>query len=189
MLRSLLLLLCLTVSAACQEVPRGWLVTMDDLKSHWPARYHFNRAEEKLTSSPGLTISSYRYQYVNRLKGVVIYDSLTRSNSKLKAEFGYATFGFAAHHNGDSQSVDYSKQIKAGDASQCRLLHSDVWVFAYRKNRIWGALVIGGLKLKPEEMSHEVKAWVNRVEVMETRRKNQSGSLWSFFRKKPQVHH
>lgn len=161
---------------------------MDNLKSHWPAGYHLNRTEEKISSRPGLTITTYRYQYMDRRNAVLIYDSVTHSNSKLKTELGYSTFDFASQHSGDklNQSVDYSSQIKAGDASQCRLQRdSGIWIFAYRKNRMWGALVIGGMKLEPQEMSRQVKAWVGRVEAAETRRKAQSRGLWPLFKKKP----
>ena len=173
-------LLHLTLVAIAQDARRAWVLTTDDFRARWPAHYRVKPADEKLEAKEFMGIGAYMYYYMDKQVPIVIVSQLHKEASSLDAQLNYTAFKWASKGD-DSDAVDYSGQVKAGQASQCRSFRSSSsWMFACRQKRVWGFVMVSGLKLKPAEMDRIVKNYVKRLETLQAPKKRPKRGIWRF---------
>lgn len=161
--------LWLTVAAAAEGSPRDWVFTVNDLKSKLGANYRVNPQKESLSHGDFVVSGYYVYSYTDSKRGLFILSHVNRDLSSWDAQVSFlgAKYGFQ-----DSESIDYSKTVAAGEESRAsRSVNGTSWMFTFRQRKAWGTLLLSGVSLTEKEMDALVDKYVARVNLIQVRKR------------------
>lgn len=160
-------------AVTAEGAPREWVLTVDDLRDKIAAKYRPDRRNERLQHGDYVVSGYCVYSYTDSKRGFFMVSQVNREISSWDARMSYLPMQLGANWGfEDSDAVDYSKMVAAGDESRAsQAANGKGWMFTFRQRKAWGMVIINGISLTPKEMDGLVDRYVARVNLVQVRKK------------------